>query len=378
MSSITFYSLVALLAVLLCVGFSSAQLVRSSNENDASAATTPAAVSNSERVTEFTVSPNKDFVSWTAFGREWRVRLTLSEVVEDNEDYFYGTLEGDETAAVSFALLPGMGLSGMLITRTETYWIAAQPVPEHGFSQNDADLVIFMTRETMPEGHQVAALSEPIHPETEEADAQEGNSRARAVINKYKVAVFVDQQWTLASNNPWASQANTIALFNDVNAIYRAAGLSTFTVTFQKQVTNSKATLNDMLTYFSNTLSTSLSSFKDTSFTNQLWLVGQNIGGLAYVGTTCKGSSQNMNRKTAVAGLVNFSRLYTVKTIAHELGHNRGANHQFTNQCSSTLKTGCQCSVMSYCFPTSTNNPDGAKNFFSTFTINEMHTAGCY
>lgn len=372
--------IIALIAVLaLCVSHSVAQLVRS----------TP---SNSERVYDFTVSETKDSASWTAFGRGWTVRLELSGVVADNMDYFHGTLDGDVNAVVSFALLPGTSLSGMIATASDTWWISAQPMPEFGFSDEPDHLGIFMTREahSQLDASDLPALSDPLHVEedVEDVDATaadettdhgEANAHSdkKRTINSYKVAVHYDQKWATASNNPWSSQANTLGLFNDVNAIYKAAGLGQFTVSYQSQVTNTKTTLNDMLSYFSNTAGTTLSSFKDTSFTSHIWLVGTNVGGLAYVGTSCKPTTA-ANRKTAVAGLVNYSRLWTVKTIAHELGHNRGANHQFDGACTSTVKTNCQCSVMSYCFPAAGNNPLGAVNQFSSFTINEMKTAGCY
>jgi len=68
--------------------------------------------------------------------------------------------------------------------------------------------------------------------------------------------------------------------------------------------------------------------------------------------------------------------LWTVKTIAHELGHNRGAVHDFTNMCTSSVQTNCQCSVMSYCFP-SVATPGGAVNYFSQSSISTMQAAGC-
>lgn len=390
--------------LVMCVGLSAAVLVRS----------TP---SDSERVYDFAVAETRDSASWTAFGRRWTVRLELSEVMEDNTDYYHGTLEGDESAVVSFSLLPGTGLSGMIVTGGNTWWIRATPVPERGHSMNEEDLGVFMHREEAVAFDGIPNLAEPIHldddepsvaeeedvhvdtdlqevsaDETAEAASTEGESSQTETVSEsnekraakrwrvttYKVAVFFDQKWALASNNPWSSQADTMGLFNDVNAIYKAAGLATFTFKYMKQISNSKTTLNDMLNYFSDTASKSISAITDTTYTNYLWLIGANVGGLAFVGTTCKGTSSAQNRKTAVAGLVNFSRLWTVKTIAHELGHNRGANHQFDNACTSTVKTNCQCSVMSYCFPAASNNPAGAVNQFSSFTINEMKTAGCY
>lgn len=365
MSSKLLFALIAVLV--LCVGYSAAQLARS----------TP---TNSERVNDFTVSETKDTASWTAFGREWIVRLELSEVVTDNMDYFHGTLDGDVGAVVSFALLPGTGLSGMIVTGPSTWWVSARPVPEHDYSDDESLVGIFMTRESASDFDLSAlpSFGQPLEAEEEEhavdSEEREGEQRTRT-INTYKVAVYYDQKWA-SSSNPWASQANTVALLNDVNLIYKASGLGQFSVIYKSQVSNSQTALNSMLTYFSDTASKTLSSFKDSSFTNHLWLVGTNVGGLAYVGTTCK--STTANRKTAVAGLVSYSRLWTVKTIAHELAHNRGANHQFTNACTSTLKSNCQCSVMSYCFPSSSNNPNGAVNAFSSTSTNEMKAAGCY
>jgi hypothetical protein len=355
---------VFLVVLILCVGFSVQDIE----------------VSKAERIHDFRVTPTKDAVSWRAFGREWTVQLSLSQVMEDNEDYFHGTLVGDETAVVSFSLLPGLGLSGMIATHNETWWITARGKVAH---DEDARTAVWMYKESnvLIDETLVPALHNPLHTEEdshhqEDQEETEGGERKRAVT-AYKVAVYVDQKWTTASNNPWSSQADTIGLMNDVNAIYKASGLGQFTVKYQKQITNTYSNPNDILSYFSDTQGATLSTFKDTSYTNQMWLVGSNVGGLAYVGTTCK-ASQNMNRKTAIAGLANFSRLYTVKTIAHELGHNRGANHDFTNQCSGTTTKGCQCSVMSYCYPTAANNPGGAKNTFSTTSINEMRNAGCY
>jgi len=367
--------IIALIAVLvLCVGYSAAQLVRS----------TP---TNSERVNDFTIAETKDMVSWSAFGREWSVRLELSQVTADNMDYFHGVLADDVGAVVSFALLPGTSLSGMIVSGTSTWWISARPIPENDYSEDEGKLGIFMTREVVADldPSVLPALSQPLESEDiHEADESSVDDAAidstdeqqrKRTISTYKVAIYYDQNWA-KSSNPWSTQADTLALFNEVNAIYKAAGLGQFSVTYKSQVSNSQTSLNSMLSYFSNTASQTLSSFKDSSFTNHIWLVGTNVGGLAYVGTTCK--STNSARKTAVAGLVSYSRLWTVKTIAHELGHNRGANHQFDNACTSTLKSNCQCSVMSYCFPAANNNPNGAINAFSSFSINEMKKAGCY
>lgn len=66
-----------------------------------------------------------------------------------------------------------------------------------------------------------------------------------------------------------------------------------------------------------------------------------------------------------------WSRLWTVKTIAHELGHNRGAQHDFVKQCNPGQSTNCQCSVMSYCFPTA-QTYGGAVNYFSATSKNQI------
>lgn len=364
-------ALIAALA-LMCVGFSAALQTSVSSRY------------NSERVYDFAVSAEKDLASWRAFGRQWTVRLSLSDVTDDNTDYFHGTLDGDNKAVVSFSLLPGMGLSGMIALRNQTWWIAAKPLEENKNSVEEKDLGVFMFREehdaSIRRGElDLPPLLEPLSIEDEETEQTEASTkRAVTPVTKYKVGVFFDQKWALASNNPWASKADTLGLFNDVNAIYKAAGLNTFTVMYGKQVTNSLSTISEMLSYFSNTASPNIAMFKDTSYTNYAWLVGTNVGGLAYVGTSCKATAAKQTQKTGVMGLVNYSRLWTVKTIAHELGHNRGANHQFDNACTNTVKTNCQCSLMSYCFPSATNNPLGAVNALTSVNINEMKAAGCY
>jgi len=384
-------------ALLLCVGLS-VQEIRPSR---------------AELVEHFEVSEAKDWISWRAYGRTWKViDLQLSAVVEHNQHYFHGMLEGEADSIVSLTLLPGMEFSGMIITFNETWWL--QPIVRQGdgivdlymYKESalniDPTLIPVLDNPVAMHGHEEAgeeqgtagSLPVPVDPNASSnegaAAAESGDNNAAATartaaatatstttpqVTAYKVAVFVDQMWA-ATSNPWRSMTDTVGLFNDVNAIYKAAGLKEWTVVYQKQVNNAHTTLTDMLTDFSNTQSTSLSAFKDTSFTTYAWLVGTNVGGLTYVGTACKASNAQ-NRKTSVCGLANYSRLFTVKTIAHELGHNRGAPHDFTNQCASGVKTNCQCSVMSYCFPTATNNPLGAKNVFSTNSINSIKSAGC-
>jgi hypothetical protein len=328
-------------------------------------------------VFDFTISESKDSASWTAFGREWRVQLELSNVVEDNTDYYLGTLEGDASAAVSFALLPGTSFSGMIATGDTTWWIKALPVLENNLSEEDDDLGVFMIRDTSVELDEAVlpTFETPLEPDPEDEDeeADEDSQDRKRAISSYKVAVFYDQQWA-SSRNPWGSQANTLALFNDVNAIYRAAGLGRFKVGWQKQISRSRSGLSSMLSQFSRS---SNSAFNDRSYTNYIWLVGANVGGLGYVGSSCR--SNNQRQKSCVAGLVGSSRLWTVKTIAHELGHNRGAPHEFGNQCSGAgSRAGCQCSVMSYCFPSARNNPKGAVNYFSSASISRMRAAGCH
>ena len=154
-------TLFALIAVLvLCVGVSAAQLVRS----------TP---TNAQRVYDFTITPERDGASWTAFGREWNVRLELSDVMEDNTDYYLGTLDGDVNAVVSFSLLPGTGLSGMILVGGNTWWISAQPLPEHGFSEDEDKLGIFMTRESHSslEESSMPSFSEPLEVEEDHSHA---------------------------------------------------------------------------------------------------------------------------------------------------------------------------------------------------------------
>jgi len=339
--------------------------------------------SRAELVRHFEVTEAMDLVSWRAYGRIWRVALQLSDVVEHNQYYYHGILEDEPTAVVSFTFLPGLEFSGMIITSNETWWL--QPVLRGEsmvidlYMYQESSLLI---DETLVPALQNPLLAEPVAEtdlETTGVPAATATStqQQRRTVSSFKVAVYIDSTWA-ATTNPWSSMADTLGLFNDVNAIYKAAGLSQFRVVYQKQISNPSGltNLSDLLSYFSNTQSQNLAAFQDTSFTSHVWLIGSNIGGLSYVGTGCK-PTQPSSSKTSVCGLANFSRLFTVKIIAHELGHNRGSPHDFTGACTGAITTGCQCSVMSYCFPTATNNPNGAVNFFSTDSINSMRSAGC-
>jgi hypothetical protein len=339
-------------------------------------------ISHIEVIRDWQVTNN--VVSFTAYHRTWRIDIWLTDVVENNENYYHGRVQGDEgNTFASFTLFPNSQVSGMIMTHNETYLIESKPHPRG----SGTDITIYKESNVLLDPHDElpgcqGAIGLP-HAHGRDADseqaseehAERGDQMIRT-ITSYKVAVYVDQHWLTASNNPWASQANTVGLFNDVNLVYSAAGLHGFTFKYIGQLSNpGYTTTSDMLPWFSGRSST-LASFRDTTYTNQLWLVGLNVGGLAYVGPSCNPSTPESS-KTAVVGLVNYSRLYTVKTIAHELGHNRGSQHDFTNQCSSTLTTNCQCSVMSYCFPTA-STPGGAVNRFSSTSINQMKTAGCY
>jgi len=196
--------------------------------------------------------------------------------------------------------------------------------------------------------------------------------REKREITSYKLGIFVDQYWTSSIANPtFYTKIATLSLYNDVNVIYQNAGFTNFSVVYLGTRENPyNTTTSPMLTYFSNNM-----TGYDSSYTNLQWLVGQNVGGLGYVGSTCSLSAAKF--RTSVAGLAKGNRLWTVKIIAHELGHNRGSPHDFTSQCAAGQSASCQCSLMSYCWPTSTT-AGGAVNSFSATSINSMRTAGCY
>lgn len=76
-----------------------------------------------EPVTDFRVSLLMAEVSWKAFGREWRISLSLSSVAEGNTEHFLGSLKGEASAIVSVSLMLNGTVRAMIITANETYWL---------------------------------------------------------------------------------------------------------------------------------------------------------------------------------------------------------------------------------------------------------------
>ena len=69
-----------------------------------------------------------DQVTWKAFGRDWKVFLSLSDLFEGNLEHFQGRLEGDANARVSFSLMVNddgtFKVHAMLLLDNETFWLA--------------------------------------------------------------------------------------------------------------------------------------------------------------------------------------------------------------------------------------------------------------
>jgi len=65
------------------------------------------------------------------------------------------------------------------------------------------------------------------------------------------VAIFVDQNFADPNQNSWADTASTLSLFNDVNAVYTAAGLGTFQVQAFGTLNSGSTSLTSLLSTFS-------------------------------------------------------------------------------------------------------------------------------
>jgi len=314
----------------------------------------PVHVAHYEPVEKFTVSEDRDQLSFYAYNHKWTFQIWLTDVRSENKYHFFGRLAGPHKSIASFTLLPNY-ITGLIVFNNETFWLEAKDpaTPLDLFLYKSSDITFDPAFAQLKCGH---SGHTPVH---------QNHGHNKRVITSY--AVFEDQYWVSNGYNPsWYTADGTYGLLNDVNVLYAASGLSTFNFAIEGVRSNSWITF-DTLSYMLNDLATFWSGNAHDG-KNALWLVGNNVGGLAYLGTGC---SSNPFYKTAVAGLSNWSRLWTVKTIAHELGHNRGANHDFNNQCGQGQGSGCQCSVMSYCFPDA-STAGGAVNYFSQTSINEI------
>jgi hypothetical protein len=264
----------------------------------------------------------------------------------------------EDTKWSSFTIMPDH-VTGMIVLQNDTLWLEAKD------SNKPEELFIHRQSEMSVHPDLIPRIISRAVPEHVAREAERSQIEER--ISSYRLKLFFDQNW---ATGPWNTIAKTTGLVNDVNTLLRNAGLGIFNLN-QAWVRKNNGFGNGQLEAMLN----AIGAVAPAGFTNTAWLVGRNIGGIAWVGTSCNANYAS-RYKTAVCGMTSWSRLFTVKTLAHELGHNRGANHDFVNQCSDNNTPDCQCSVMSYCFPEE-GYPGGAVNSFSQTSINEMHGAGC-
>jgi len=317
-------------------------------------------VAHYEPVLDFVVNPERDHLTFKAYGETWGFSIWVSDVTPDenlHDDHFHGTKDGVTNSLASFTLLPDY-ITGMIIMGNETYWLEAKDpsAPLTLFIYKSSDVWFHPSVSRLNCAHAGHAIAHDDAPRLE-------------TRSTHGCTVFTDQFWRSAAHNPsWSAWSATLGLLNDVNAVYSSAGLGAWSFTNGGKRDNKWSTqnaLNNMLNDFSAFAANKLGS----GFETASWLVGLNIGGLAWVGTACKRAGPSY--RTGVMGLANWSRLWTVKTISHELGHNRGAQHDFVKQCAAGQSSGCQCSVMSYCFP-SAQTAGGAVNYFSSTSKSQI------
>jgi len=319
-----------------------------------------------EPVLNFQVSEARDFLSFSAYNRMWRFNLELTDVQENNKDHFFGRISGDAKTLASWTLLPEY-ITGMILGANDTYFVEARE------AEKPHELSMYRYSDIQYEGdsgkikchntnkhERLTPIQDELHLDT---DHQEDKKDKRTI--RY-AAVFADQYWLSGSYNPYYySTGATVAIFNDVNALYAAAGLSTWRFDYYGGMSNPYgANPSALLTYLSNWQY--YGNF-NRGYNAIAWLVGLNVGGIAWLSSAC--GAYGPYYRGAISGLAYWNRIYTVKTLAHELGHNRGAPHDFANQCSTdsvaNLATGCQCSVMSYC-------QNSRVNYFSTTSANQI------
>jgi len=314
-------------------------------------------VARYEPVTDLQVSDTRDSLSFGAYNKLWVFSIWLSDVTAENNDHFHGRLEGSSHSIASWTLMPDY-VTGMIVTANDTYWVEAKDpaIPLDLYIYRSSD-IWFHPSASLKCGH--AGRQEHIRSSV--------NSIGKRDISS--VGILMDQYWASTTYNPsWNTASATLGLLNDVNAVYGSAGLFGFNFDILGVRSNSwtsKAAVSNMLADFS----TWSKSAVPTSYNIVAWLVGKDVGGLAWVGSGC--GAYGTFYRTSVSGLISTSRLWTVKTIAHELGHNRGATHDFGSQCAPNQATDCQCSVMSFCLPTASTS-GGASNYFSQKSVSEI------
>jgi len=305
-------------------------------------------------------------LSFIAYKRLWQFDIWLTSVHEGNTDHFHGRLKDDARSYASFSLT-WPAISGMIITANDTFWV------EHKHHVADPTLYMYKSSDVWFHPSMEFNCGHAGDPKMDDhsISAREMEPRNHAHADgPITTNVWMDQYWLNPNNNPWFSTASTYGLLNDVNLLYSLVGLHVFAFTQIGQRTNSwtqNSQLPTMLNDFSAWVATgNLPNNVDIGF----WLSGNNMGGLAWIGTGCTTTTSPYYR-TGIAGLSNKSRLWTVKTIAHELGHLRGAQHYTTNQCAKNQGSGCQCSIMSFCFPSS-QTFGGEVNSFAPISVAQI------
>lgn len=101
---------------------------------------------------------------------------------------------------------------------------------------------------------------------------------------------------------------------------------------------------------------------------------GSNLGGLAYVGAVCLDDY----KAGAVSGVLEPIGDYFYFLIAHEMGHQFGANHSFNNECggnvnrSTSIEPGSGSTIMSYAGGCTPNSATHSIGYFNAVSITEM------
>jgi hypothetical protein len=317
-------------------------------------------IAHHEPVRDFRLDNEKKEISFSAYGETWRFSVWLSDLKEKNEHHFYARFVDQKRSdkLSGFTVAPGH-IVGQIVLPNDTLWLEARdPNQAH-------ELFVYRQSQLSSPVELLPNLNSLQVPGIDQAAKRETEER----ISAYVIRVYYDQDWIVG---PWGAWAAMVGLIHDVNVAYANAGLHGFNVegNYGGGVYNPYGDTYAMLQMIGNVANS------QPGYNLYAYMVGRNLGGIAWVGTACN-PGYGWYYRTSVNGMVNWSRLFTVKTLAHETGHNRGANHDFVNQCSSNNQPGCQCSIMSYCFPQAGYHYPEA-NLYSGTSLNEMVRAGCY
>jgi hypothetical protein len=206
-------------------------------------------------------------------------------------------------------------------------------------------------------------------------------SYASCVLRTYRLAVAATGEYTAFHGGTVAlAQAAQVTTMNRVNGVYeKEIGITMQFIPNNELIIYTNAATDP---YTNGTPGTMINQ-NQTNITNVIGsanydighVFGTNSGGLAGLGVVCS----NSNKARGVTGsAAPVGDPFDIDYVAHEIGHQFGANHTQNNPCNSVnaarYEPGSASTIMGYagiCAPNVQNNSD---DYFHTRSLQEMGT----